>query len=78
MNKDREVVDLRDKRLVETVDIVVVPRQQEMRRVLYLEHLLKLPFPVLDLGFVVDLDRTNVVELDREAKGSEQADWRGG
>ena len=43
--------------------------------VLYLEDVLELPWLVFYFGLVVYLNRSDVVQLDREAKRLQEADW---
>ena len=70
MHQHLEIIDLSNERFIEAVNVVVLACQQEMRRVLYFEHLFELSLVVLHLCFVVHLDRTHVVQLYGEPQGS--------
>ena len=72
MNQNSEVVDLSNERFIQAVKVMILACQQEMTWVLNSEDLLELTFVVFDLCLVVYLDRTNIVQLNWEAKWSQK------
>lgn len=76
MHKYSKFILLLNERFVQTVEVMVFACQQEVTGVLYLEHVLKLSLFILHFCLVVDLYRTDIVELYREAHWLREADWR--
>lgn len=75
MHVHHEPITLLDERLVEAVEVVILPGDEMVVRVLDLEDIFKLAGLVLYLGLVVYLYRAYVVQLDGETERLKQADW---